>query len=558
MKKDYQLKDTDLRKTKFMSSLSYLKSVNKSGFKLGLLLAFTLFFTFACSDEFLNKSQLNSLADENFWKTEKDANMGVMGCYDGLQQNFVYNGSHDFCGSWTVHFDAVSDDAVYRWTWQQMEWLPRNTLAPDSWLIHMFWQNNYVVIARCNQAIAKIGAMTAEQIKPEAAQKLLAEAKFVRALIYSNMVSLYHDIPLVTVTQLPTDMPANTERAKIVDFIQKDLLDCVENLPKTRPTTEWGRVTKGAAYTLLARTNLFNIGNGGTYEKAAEYAKNVMSLGSYSLFDNYEKLFKAENEINSEVIFPVVFVRGPSDNGSAFVGSWGPTVGNYWLFPLSNLVNDYYCTNGKPIKDASGALNPLYNSNNIWNNRDPRLTATIVGEGALWAGKPIIKTDMSAEPTGFAFRKWREETGTDDRFDSPQDFYVFRHAHVLLMRAEALIMSDKFTDPDVNICVNAIRLRVGMPTVENAEAAGRTLTKDDYIKIIQHEWRVETAFEGWRFFNLIRWGELKNAYDKVNVTDRVLFPSIVPKHIYAPRTEVFPIPTAELDRNKNLKQNPLW
>ncbi len=305
---------------------------------------------------------------------------------------------------------------------------------------------------------------------------------------------------------------------------------------------------------------MFNIDNGGTYEKAAEYAEDVMEIGTFALHGNYEKLFKPESEINYEVIFPVTFVRGPEDDGSSFVGTWGPQVGNYWLYPLSNLVDDYYCTDGKPIKDpVTGVMNPLYNPDNIWENRDPRLVGTVCGEGALWIDQVITAADMAAEPTGYAVRKWREEANTsDDRFDSPMDFYVFRYAHVLLMRAEALIMSGNYTDPDVNASINAVRARVGMPSIEEAEGAEGALGQQEYIDIIRHEWRVETAFEGWRYFNVVRWGQLEEAYNKVNEIDLPKFPSIVREHIYAPRLEVFPIPTTELDRNENLVQHDLW
>lgn len=555
----YHFKDTYLQKNILLQGLAHLKKANCVRIKNNLIIMLILLFTFGCSDNFLDLKQLNQLSNDTFWKSEKDATMGLMGCYDVLQKSWVYSGDHGEA-SMTVHLDGIAGEAVYRWSWQQYEWFVRNSAAPDTWFFQMTWLTNYMGIARCNGAIANISAMTSDQIKPETANKLVAEAKFVRALLYSNMVSLFHDIPLVTEPQKPTDMPVKADRAAVVAFIQSDLLGCLENLPATRPSSEWGRATKSAAYALLARTNLFNIDNGGTYEKASEYAKNVMNSGGFALFNNYEKLFKTANEINSEIIFPVVFVRGPSDDGSKFVGSWGPTVGNYWLYPLSNLVDDYYCTDGKPIKDpVTGAINPLYNSNNIWSNRDPRLTGTIVGAGALWADNVITAADMSGEPTGLAVRKWREETGTDDRFDSPQDFYVFRYAHILLMRAEALIMSGKFTDPDVKGCINAIRARVNMPSIENAEAAGgQTLNQQDYIQIIRHEWRVETAFEGWSYFNVVRWGQLKKAYDRVNAVDLVRFPGIVRQHIYAPRLEVFPIPTTEMDRNKNLKQNSLW
>lgn len=513
----------------------------------------------ACSDSFLDLKPLGTLVNDNFWTSEKDATMGVMGCYDILQQTWLYNGTHEYL-SMTVHMDGATDNAVERWAWQPLVNFTKNNNAPGTWMYQEFWFANYKGIARCNETIKNISAMDATKIDPIKAKELLAEVKFIRGLLYSNMVNLYNDIPLVTDVQSPKDEPAKVSRAEIVSFIQNDLVSCIDDLPESRPHTEWGRATKGAVYTLLARLNLFNIDNGGTYAKAAEYAKKIMDLDVYNLYPNYEKLFKFENEVNNEVIFPVTFERGPDDEGSSFVGWFKPpTPGLHWLYPLTNLADDYYCLNGKPIKDpVTGMQNTQYNPNNIWENRDPRMAGTIVGEGALWDGQVITKAMMSAEPTKFALRKWRLETSLDSRWDCDQDFYVFRFGHVLLMRAEALIMSGDIANPDINLCINALRDRVGMPDVESAEANGVNLTQDDYIKIIRHEWRVETAFEGWRYFNLIRWGQFEAAWQKVNETDHVKFPSVVPQHVYTPRVTVFPIPQSELDRNSNLVQNDLW
>lgn len=558
MKNILYLKNKELYKNTFMQQMLKVKKVNSWKALVISVMVIFLMISVGCTDDFLDKQQLNSLAAENFWTTEKDATMGVMGCYDMLQSTFIYNGDHVGC-NFGNHLDGLTDNAVYRWTWQWWEGYSRNIVSSTNWFFEMQWITTYQAIARCNEAITRISDMTEEQINADASKRLLAEAKFIRALMYSNLVSGWHDVPLVTEIQLPTNEPAKSDRASIVGFIQDDLLACVNDLPESITSDEWGRVGQGAAYTLLAKLNLFNINNGGTYEKAAEYAENAMGF-SYSLFNDYEKLFKDYNEINDEVVFPVVFVRGSDDSGSNFVGSWAPAVGNYWMYPLTNLTDEYYCTDGKPIKDpATGTMNPLYNPNNIWENRDPRLVATIVGQGALWNGRPITAADMGAEPTGLAFRKWREEAGhLEDRFDSPQDFYIFRYAHVLLMRAEALIMSGQHTHSDVNMAINTLRSRVGMPSVEDAEAAEGALTRQEYIDLIRHEWRVETAFEGWRYFNLVRWGQLEEAYKRVNEIDHPKFPSAVLQKVYAPRLESFPIPQTDLDNNSNLVQNPLW
>ena len=124
------------------------------------------------------------------------------------------------------------------------------------------------------------------------------------------------------------------------------------------------------------------------------------------------------------------------------------------------------------------------------------------------------------------------------------------------MRAEALIESDP-TNPEIYTLINQVRARVNMPTIQAAEGPNRTQTQ--LTDILRHERRVELAFEGLRFFDLKRWGKVQEAYTRI-IADRDATPKLGP---YNPtynglRSETFPIPTNELDRNKNLTQNDPW
>ncbi|HSK12779.1 MAG TPA: RagB/SusD family nutrient uptake outer membrane protein, partial [Phnomibacter sp.] len=131
-----------------------------------------------------------------------------------------------------------------------------------------------------------------------------------------------------------------------------------------------------------------------------------------------------------------------------------------------------------------------------------------------------------------------------------QDFYVIRYADVLLMRAEALAEDNRVAE--AYPLVNQVRARVSMPSVESVEGAG--LTKEQMIAVIRHERRVELALEGLRFFDLKRWGQMEAAVQRA-FTDPVAPYNPVYR---GRRSEVFPIPLAELDANRNLVQNPVW
>ncbi|MCG8578459.1 MAG: RagB/SusD family nutrient uptake outer membrane protein, partial [Bacteroidales bacterium] len=132
-----------------------------------------------------------------------------------------------------------------------------------------------------------------------------------------------------------------------------------------------------------------------------------------------------------------------------------------------------------------------------------------------------------------------------------QDFYLIRYADVLLMRAEALVESGS-VGQEVYDLINTVRQRVNMPTVESVEGNG--LSQDQLREIIRHERRVELAFEGLRFYDLKRWGEMEEGYNRI-AADAVK--GYVPLY-QGKKSEVFAVPQEELDVNKNLVQHPAW
>jgi hypothetical protein len=159
-------------------------------------------------------------------------------------------------------------------------------------------------------------------------------------------------------------------------------------------------------------------------------------------------------------------------------------------------------------------------------------------------------------------RKWTEENNSENHFDSPQDFYVIRYAHVLLMRAEALVQSGSYSEGEVIGLINHIRDRVNMPHVEDVEGTG--LSQSELLEVVKHERRVETAFEGLRYFDLMRWGELKKKYDEYmnggelqEMKDRG-FPTPRDRVFEDPKHWKWPIPQSELDNNKALEQHSEW
>jgi hypothetical protein len=181
---------------------------------------------------------------------------------------------------------------------------------------------------------------------------------------------------------------------------------------------------------------------------------------------------------------------------------------------------------------------------------------------SVWFKNDVFITDQNKvfngnNATGYGLKKYirtkNTALGAGPAEPGSQDFYVIRYADVLLMRAEALIELNQVGD-EVYALINQVRQRtgVGMPKVEQAEGTG--LSQSQLREIVRHERRVELAFEGLRFFDLKRWGQVEAAFGRM-IADKIT--GYNPKY-QGKKSETFPIPLRELDANKNLVQHEAW
>ena len=295
-----------------------------------------------------------------------------------------------------------------------------------------------------------------------------------------------------------------------------------------------------------------------------------MEIPGYSLFPNYEEMFWAANNNNSEVIFsknyaPKLRIHQANMWNSLYtMGGWGGTQ------PTQNLVDQYEMTDGLSY-DAS----PLYNANQPYKNRDPRFGASILYDGTMWNGREIelkvggkdgFGTANDATQTGYNLRKFMDpaiiKTDPDNGYNN---WILIRLGEVMLNYAEA---QNEAVGPDQSVynAVNAIRNRptVNMPSL----AAG--LTQSQMRSKIRHERGIELAFEEQRFFDLRRWKGTDGKYLAETVlnqpvyglktsndrTTRTKFK--VEDRVYLPKHRLLPIPQKELNIDKNLEQNPGW
>ena len=447
--------------------------------------------------------------------------------------------------------------------------------------------NQFDYIRRANLFIESVSASDLD----ENWKKLrLAEARFLRVFFYQKIWTTMGGFPIITkVLNLEEQgdeiFMARSSIEECFEFMNQELEDIIQDLPER---AENGRISKWAALALKGWIELFhasplhNDNNSiDRWEKAASTYKKIIDEGNFTLFPNYYELFLEDNNYNSEVIW-----QTPSDpNLARLQNRYSYMVAPQWLennvfvgfqlsTPTQDLVDEYSMNNGLPI------TNPLsgYNSQDPYVDREQRFYASILYDGAPFAGSRVVmkqginsnnQTDFSGTNagtlTGYNWKKMVDPkyyiTGNAD---NTAGWIWYRYAEVLLGYAEAkantfsegaIVMDESIYD-----AINKIRQRGGIPDITPG------LTKEELIKIIMKERRVEFPLEEKRWYDLLR---LKLAMDKLNGPVMVMLienlgngweykivPSNSEPRVFHERNYFLPIPQSAIDRNPKLDQNP--
>ncbi|MET4082517.1 hypothetical protein ABIB40_002475 [Pedobacter sp. UYP30] len=438
--------------------------------------------------KFLDQKPQSEITGANFYKVPSDAESGLIGCYDALQPDSYYGFDIETYG------DVVSDNAYAGG--DNPANIQEDTFNTDAnnANISRDWNQIYQAIGRCNDVIDNVTAMDASLFQGNRKNEILAEAKFLRGLHYFNLVRIFGPVPLV-VKQIKDTKPesinaGNSTIPAIYDQITKDLNEAIKDLPKDNNV---GRTTKGAAEGILAKVNLTNK----NWQQAADLSKQVIDLNKYSLVSNYDALWSGKN--TTESLFEVQFTGGTEGN----------TMPDLFLpFPLATYEFLKFST---PTEDMIAAYEP----------NDTRKAASIIFADQYY-GKNFPHVYKYRNAAGFA---------------APTNVPVLRYADVLLMRAEAL-NEISYPNAEALALLNQVRTRAGLPSKTIANVS----SQDAMRVAIAKERRVELAFEGSRWFDLLRTGKaISTLQAKYPITQNKL---------------LFPIPQSQIDKNPNLKQNP--
>lgn len=485
------------------------------------LTAIALLSTIPCvygCKEFLDIDPLYTQDSENFFLTPVDYDRALTGAYDLLQGSFInlwlgeipsdnaIAGGESVNDSEGLHeIENMSHDAVNNELRNVFRW-------------------NYSGITRVNYLLEN-----KDNIDFEGKDNIVAEANFLRAYYYFQLVKYFGDVPLVVDKRLGADEVTEVERtpkAEVYAQIESDLTAAANVLDWTSTTK--GRVTKGGALALLGKVYLYQE----KFNLAASTLDKVINEGPYGLIDDYNDLFSVVNEGHSEVVFDIQFSGAEGGGYDCFICLEGNAAVGF------QGIRQY---NGPVYGDGNSYNLPTQDLYDAFDATDVRRDATVLDIDAFIAKQTnpgdIVYAEGGGGHTGYYNNKYIKRQGEiglpDNDLTSPVNLVVVRYADVLLMAAEAHVRSTTPNEGLAKTYLKEVTDRVNMPEITSG---GSQLVED-----IWNERRLELSMEGHRFFDLVRTGQA--------ATEITGF--VTGKH------EFFPIPQVEIDlAGGNWTQNP--
>lgn len=437
------------------------------------------------------------------------------------------------------------------------------------------WGTTYEQIRRVNETLGKLHASGFDEAEK---QRLEGELRFFRAMYYFELLKRYHQAILYDedLSKIATDKAFDSEEAGW-NYVLSDLNYAAEHLPVQQSAT--GRLTSGAAYALISRAMLY-CNNWDAVKKAA---KKIFAMG-YKLTDQYADAFKGDG--NSEAIYTYVYGNA-ANTGHSFDSYYAPggdhslgmpTHGGFGT-PTQDLVEEYELKTGG--KADWTAWHASYGTLQAppYDQLEPRFAATILYNGVKWRDRTIEPfvggkdgwatwmTDAITEgrtTTGYYLRKFLDEKRDyKANSKSTQPWIAFRLAEVYLNYAEACLRTNDLTEAATYI--NKVRKRPGvnLPELQNLTTVEKT------FNALRHERKIELAFEGLYYWDMRRWGLATTQLSgirrhglkivKSGNDYRYLYVEVDNEDLnYRQKMNRFPVPLAELNTNKEMKQFSEW
>ncbi|WP_278940012.1 RagB/SusD family nutrient uptake outer membrane protein, partial [Parabacteroides johnsonii] len=447
--------------------------------KYNLIAIALLGFSFSSCSDFLEQNPQTDLSENDFYKTADDILSAVNGAYSSLQEGDIY-------GNWYVFGEIPSDNTRNQLSGSvttQNEF-DQFYIDTQNSMIASFWKAAYKVINRTNTVLGRIDGI---EINAELANRYKLECKFIRALMYFNLVRVYGDVPLVLkeISISESYDILREPKENVYNQIIADLKEA-QGLPVSYSTAEDGRATQGAAKALLADVYMTLH----KYAEAETILAEIINSGRYGLLENtpgslnidgYKNVFSPVNHNSKEGIFEIQFLKGGYGEGSNYANNFAPENSG---------------TNVVAVGGTGGNNIPEMDIYNAYEEGD-------------------LRRDFSMSLGYYDNRKnneWVESRYVCKFMDVPyqnndasNNYPVIRYADVILMYAEALNQNGKTAEACKYL--NMTRRRgFGYQTTETSPVDLQTTDKAQFALMVEQERRVELAFENHRWFDLIRTG----------------------------------------------------
>lgn len=480
-------------------------------FKKYIIIAVLGLTAISCGDDFLNPLPDSAIVLDSFFETDEDVLAGIYGIYDAVQGVNEHVESNESRSNRGIQFEYMltemrSDNTKSQTFEGSKADFHRYRVVPDNNESEDYYQSMYEIIFRANNILDFIEVADAKN-----QATYTAEAKFLRAYAYFNLVRLYGDVPLATAVVNPTEEEILFTRVpteQIYTQIVADLEEAILSLDNSSRS----RASKGAAQGILAKVYMTQASP--NYARAQELCEAIVNSGDYDLMENYADIYT--NELNSEIIFAVEY-------------------------QFENALESQSYSSEFTSAFRQGREDGL----NLIDN--PSLIEDLTAAGGVRGEASYVTFGTRHEPIKFLPQGSDLTQSPPSYGKNPQfagnDWIVLRYADILLLHAEAIMAGGITTTDGAAIdSYMAVRARAGFDPVADRPT---TLSKDALLL----ERRVELAWENHRFFDLVRFG----------VADAVLteHANTMGYSNYDARKLLLPIPAREINLSRGVMlQNP--
>ncbi|MFN8356599.1 MAG: RagB/SusD family nutrient uptake outer membrane protein [Spirosomataceae bacterium] len=420
---------------------------------------------------------------------------------------------------------AVSDGGVRDWEGINsfLKSITSNVYVNEAWYA------NFNGIYRANVLLDQLQKNGKVVTDATLRTRLEAEAKFLRAFFYFDLVRFFGKVPIIDHPATANEVLSITRSpvSEVYKLILSDLTFAATNLPETYPAADKGRATKFAAKAALALVYMTR--SGPTYDiegpglgvnewtQALTTINEIIASGKFSFITPYTNIFSYTNENNAEVVFDIQYANGLT-----------PVVGG--TFPWVLVPDTWFQSNGKGTQGGLTIRPVSVDLLNSFATADTRKAFTIQS-GYTYNGV--------AEPRSFV-KKYVDLTKvpTNNRLDWPINFIVYRYTDLLMMKAECILRgASGGSQADVDAIVNQVRARAGLPAISNV----------NLTQLLQ-ERRKELVGEGSRWHDLVRSGQIES------IMTTWIAAEDVQKQMqpFQKNYIIYPVPQAELDAKQGL------